>query len=130
MGRIIETVQAPPAIGPYSQAVTSGGFLFISGQSPIDPETGDFPGDIASQTRQCLENAQAILEAAGLTMQAVKKTTVFLTDMGNFSAMNVEYKNYFYLPFPARSCVEVNSLAKGALVEIELVARDMYQCRE
>lgn len=129
MDRIIETVQAPPAIGPYSQAVTSGGFLFVSGQSPMDPETGEFADDIKSQATQCLENIKAVLEAAGLTMQSVKKTTIFVTDIDRFSDVNEVYKRYFRLPFPARSCVEVRRLPKGALVEIEVVARDKYQSR-
>ena len=129
MDRIIETMQAPPAIGPYSQAVTSGGFLFISGQSPMNPETGEFPDGIKSQAKQCLENIKAILDAAGLPMSAVKKTTIFVTDIDSFSDVNEVYKRYFQLPFPSRSCVEVRRLPKGAQIEIEVVARDKYQSR-
>lgn len=123
MKKIIATTNAPGAIGPYSQAVDCGAFLITSGQVPIDPTTGEFvPGGIAEQTRQSLTNVKAILEAAGLTMDHVVKTTVFLQDMGDFAAMNAVYAEFFTEGnYPARSAVEVAKLPKGALVEIEAI---------
>ena len=120
----ISTTTAPAAIGPYSQAVDSGcGLVFVSGQLPIDPATGAFPeGGVEAQTRQSLLNARAILEAVGLTLANVVKTTVFLADMGDFAAMNGVYAQFFAEPFPARSAVAVKTLPKGALVEIECIA--------
>jgi 2-iminobutanoate/2-iminopropanoate deaminase len=120
----IQTDKAPAAIGPYSQAIDSGaGLVFVSGQLPIDPATGAFPeGGVQAQTRQSLTNAKAILEAAGLGLQNVVKTTVFLADMGDFAAMNEIYAQFFSAPFPARSAVAVKTLPKGALVEIECIA--------
>ena len=120
----ISTPQAPAAIGPYSQAVDSGtGLVFLSGQLPIDPATGAFPeGGVKEQTHQSLCNAKAILEAAGLSLSQVVKTTVFLADMGDFAAMNEVYASFFCEPFPARSAVAVKTLPKGALVEIECIA--------
>jgi 2-iminobutanoate/2-iminopropanoate deaminase len=120
----IQTGMAPAAIGPYSQAIDSGaGIVFVSGQLPIDPATGAFPeGGIKEQTRQSLANAKAILEAAGLGLENVVKTTVFLADMGDFAAMNEVYAQFFTAPFPARSAVAVKTLPKGAMVEIECVA--------
>ncbi len=120
----ISTQNAPAAIGPYSQAVDSGADLvFVSGQLPIDPSTGAFPeGGVTEQTRQSLSNAQAILQAAGLDLADVVKTTVFLADMGDFAAMNAVYATFFSEPFPARSAVAVKTLPKGALVEIECIA--------
>lgn len=120
----ISTQNAPAAIGPYSQAVDSGADLvFVSGQLPIDPSTGAFPeGGVTEQTRQSLLNAQAILQAAGLDLADVVKTTVFLADMGDFAAMNAVYATFFSEPFPARSAVAVKTLPKGALVEIECIA--------
>lgn len=120
----IHTEKAPAAIGPYSQAVDSGaGFVFVSGQLPIDPATGAFPeGGIQAQTRQSLKNAASILEAAGLSLKNVVKTTVFLSDMTDFAAMNEVYADFFSAPFPARSAVAVKTLPKGALVEIECIA--------
>ena len=120
----IHTEKAPAAIGPYSQAIDSGtGLVFVSGQLPIDPATGAFPqGAVAEQTRQSLTNAKAILAAAGLGMENVVKTTVFLADMGDFAAMNEVYAQFFSAPFPARSAVAVKTLPKGALVEIECIA--------
>ena len=120
----IATTKAPGAIGPYSQAVDSGaGLVFVSGQLPIDPATGAFPeGGVKEQTRQSLLNASAILEAAGLDLSSVVKTTVFLADMGDFAAMNEVYSGFFSAPFPARSAVAVKTLPKGALVEIECIA--------
>ena len=123
MKKIIATTNAPGAIGPYSQAVDCGAFLITSGQVPIDPATGEFvPGGITEQTRQSLTNVKAILEAAGLTMDHVVKTTVFLQDMGDFAAMNAVYAEFFTEGnYPARSAVEVAKLPKGALVEIEAI---------
>ncbi|MCR4569171.1 MAG: RidA family protein [Bacteroidales bacterium] len=120
----ISTDKAPAAIGPYSQAINSGaGLVFLSGQLPIDPATGAFPeGGVKEQTRQSILNAKSILEAAGLGLSHVVKTTVFLADMGDFSAMNEVYAQFFTLPFPARSAVAVKTLPKGALVEIECIA--------
>ena len=120
----IQTDKAPAAIGPYSQAIDSGtGLVFVSGQLPIDPATGAFPeGGVQAQTRQSLTNAKAILEAAGLGLQNVVKTTVFLADMGDFAAMNEIYAQFFAAPFPARSAVAVKTLPKGALVEIDVIA--------
>lgn len=120
----IHTEKAPAAIGPYSQAVDSGhGLVFVSGQLPIDPATGAFPeGGIKEQTCQSLLNTQAILEAAGLSLANVVKTTVFLADMGDFAAMNEVYATFFSAPFPARCAFAVKTLPKGALVEIESIA--------
>lgn len=121
----IHTEKAPAAIGPYSQAIDSGtGLVFVSGQLPIDPATGAFPedGGVKVQTWQSLANARAILEAAGLSLKNVVKTTVFLADMADFSAMNEVYAQFFSAPFPARSAVAVKTLPKGALVEIECIA--------
>ncbi len=122
--KAIKTDKAPAAIGPYSQAIDSGcGLLFVSGQLPIDPSTGAFPeGGVKEQTRQSLLNASAILQAAGLGLQDVVKTTVFLADMGDFAAMNEVYASFFTEPFPARSAVAVKTLPKGALVEVECIA--------
>ena len=121
--KAIQTDKAPAAIGPYSQAIEVNGFVFASGQIPIDPATGQFAeGDIQAQTRQSLLNAQAILQAAGTDLSHVVKTTVFLSDMANFAAMNEVYAQFFQPPFPARSAVAVRDLPKGALVEIEVVA--------
>ncbi len=124
MKQRINTNNAPAAIGPYSQAIDSGtGLIFVSGQLPIDPATGAFPeGGVKEQTRQSLTNAKAILEAAGLSLANVVKTTVFLADMGDFAAMNEIYAEFFAEPFPARSAVAVKTLPKNALVEVECIA--------
>ena len=121
--RQISTEKAPAAIGPYSQAIEHNGFIFVSGQLPIDPATGAFPeGGVEAQTRQSLTNVKAILEAAGLTMDNVAKTTVFLAHMSDFAAMNAVYAEFFTEGnYPARSAVEVGALPKGALVEIETI---------
>ena len=119
----IHTDKAPAAIGPYSQAIQAGNMIFASGQLPIDPATGAFPeGGIQEQTHQSIRNAQAILEAAGTDLSHVVKTTVFLSDIANFAAMNEIYSQYFQAPYPARSAVAVKDLPKGALVEIEVIA--------
>lgn len=119
----IHTNQAPAAIGPYSQAIEANGMIFASGQIPIDPATGQFvEGGIQEQTRQALTNARNILQAAGTDMENVIKTTVYLSDIHNFAAMNEVYAQFFTEPFPARSAVAVKDLPKGALVEIEVLA--------
>ena len=123
MKKVISTVKAPAAIGPYSQAIKVGNLVFTSGQIPIDPATGNFvEGGIKEQTRQSLTNVKAILEEAGLTMANVVKTTVFRADMADFADMNAVYAEFFAEPYPARSAVAVKTLPKGALVEIEVVA--------
>lgn len=119
----IHTNNAPAAIGPYSQAIEAAPFVFASGQLPIDPATGAFPeGGVKAQTRQSLKNAQSILEAAGLSLKNVVKTTVFLADMADFADMNEVYAEFFAAPYPARSAVAVKTLPKGALVEVECIA--------
>ena len=121
--KAISTEKAPAAIGPYSQAIESNGMVFVSGQLPIDPETGVFASsDIMGQTRQSLTNMRNILESEGLYLSNVVKTTVFLSDMNNFAAMNEVYSSFFSSPFPARSAVAVKTLPKDALVEIECIA--------
>lgn len=123
MKAVIASAEAPAAIGPYSQAVESNGMIFVSGQIPLDPVTGTFPEGVEAQTRQSLTNGKAILEKAGLTMDNVVKTTVFLRDLAHFDAMNKEYAEFFSEGnFPARSAVQVARLPKDALVEIELIA--------
>jgi len=121
--KIVATAAAPAAIGPYSQAVIVGDLLITSGQIPIDPATGAFPEGIEAQTRQSLTNVKAILAEAGLTMKNVVKTTVFLSDMNNFAAMNGVYATFFEEgSYPARSAVEAARLPKDGLVEIEVIA--------
>ena len=120
--QVLHTTQAPAAIGPYSQGIQAGGITITSGQLPIDPATGAFPEGIEAQTRQSLKNCQSVLASAGLTMDQVIKTTVFLSDMNNFAAMNGVYATFFQGDCPARSAVEVARLPKDALVEIECIA--------
>ncbi|MGP1350246.1 MAG: RidA family protein [Hoylesella marshii] len=121
--KTIHTEQTPKAVGPYSQAIEAGGFVFASGQLPIDPATGTFAeGGIKEQTRQSLTNAQAVLRAAGIDLTHVVKTTVFLSDIDNFAAMNEVYAEFFKEPYPARSAFAVKTLPKGALVEVECIA--------
>ena len=123
MRQIVQTKQAPDAIGPYSQAVIANGFVFTSGQIPIDPATGQFvPGGIAEQTQQVLKNLKAVLEAAGTGLQQVVKTTVYLADMQDFTAMNEVYATFFGAEPPARSTVQAARLPKDARVEIDVVA--------
>ncbi|MBR1711792.1 MAG: RidA family protein [Alloprevotella sp.] len=124
MTKNITTSAAPVAIGPYSQAIEAGGMVFLSGQLPIDPATGDFPvgGGIRELTEQSLRNMEAILREAGLTTANVVKTTVFLADMADFAEMNSVYEAHFSAPYPARSAVAVKTLPKGARVEIECIA--------
>lgn len=121
--KTIQTTKAPAAIGPYSQAVEANGFVFASGQLGINPATGEFiEGDVQAQTRQALTNARAIMNEAGLDLNNVIKTTVFLSDMANFAAMNEIYSEFFSEPYPARSAVAVKTLPKNALVEVECIA--------
>ncbi len=121
--KTIHTEQAPKAVGPYSQAIEAGSFVFASGQLPIDPATGAFAeGGIKEQTRQSLTNAQAVLRAAGIDLTHVVKTTVFLSDIDNFAAMNEVYAEFFKEPYPARSAFAVKTLPQGALVEVECIA--------
>ena len=123
MKTILNTEKAPGAIGPYSQGISTGSLIFVSGQLPLDPATGTFPEDITGQTRQSLTNVKNILESAGSGMDKVVKTTVFLSDIANFGAMNEVYGTFFAEGgYPARSAVEVACLPKNALVEIEVVA--------
>ena len=119
----IHTDLAPAAIGPYSQAILAGNTLYVSGQIPIDPATGAFAGDdITTQTRQSLTNLRSILEAAGMDMSHVVKTTVLLADMGHFAAMNAVYAEFFSEPYPARAAFQAACLPRNAKVEIECVA--------
>lgn len=121
--KVLHSDKAPKAIGPYSQAIVAGGFVFASGQIPVDPATGQFAeGGIKEQTRQSLTNVTNILAEAGLTLSHVVKTTVYLADMADFAAMNEVYAQFFSEPYPARSAVAVKTLPKNALVEIEVVA--------
>ena len=123
MKKVISTPKAPAAIGPYSQAIQVGNLIYTSGQIPIDPATGQLvEGGVKEQARQSLNNIQAILQEAGLTMASVVKTTVFLADMADFADMNNVYAEFFTEPYPARSAVAVKTLPKNALVEIEVVA--------
>lgn len=122
MKKVICSSKAPGAIGPYSQAIETNGMVFVSGQLPINPETGDMPATVEEQARQSLENMKNILAEAGLTMDNVVKTTVFLQDMSLFAGMNSVYATYFSGDFPARSAFAVKELPKGALVEIECIA--------
>ena len=118
----IETKNAPAAIGPYSQAIAVGNFIFTSGQIPIDPHTGTFvSGGIEEQTEQVIKNLTAVLEEAGSSLDRAIKTTCFLKSIGDFAEFNAVYEKYF-TGKPARSCVEVSALPKGALVEIEVIA--------
>ncbi|MFV0519068.1 MAG: RidA family protein [Lachnospirales bacterium] len=119
----IKSTNAPGAIGPYSQAILAGNTIYVSGQLPINSETGEFAGeDIKSQTKQSLENAKAILEEAGYKMSDVAKTTVYLDNIEDFVAMNEVYNTFFSEPYPARASFEVGKLPKNALVEIEVIA--------
>ena len=123
MKKIISTSEAPGAIGPYSQAIRSGSFLFCSGQIPLDPKSGQIiPGDIAAQTRRVMDNIAALLKAESLSFDNVVKTTIFLTNLGDFQTVNEIYGSYFTKDPPARSTIQVAALPKGANVEIEVIA--------
>ncbi len=120
----IATRNAPQSIGPYSQAIAVGETLYCSGQIPIDPATGNIESaDVAVQARRVFENIKAVLAAAGLDFSDTVKTTVFLTDLNDFSVVNKTYGEYFDKPYPARSCVQVSALPKGAKIEVEVVAK-------
>jgi 2-iminobutanoate/2-iminopropanoate deaminase len=120
---VVSTSSAPPAIGPYSQAITAGEFVFCSGQIPLDPANGQLvEGDIEAQTRRVLDNIGEILRAAGASYDAVVRATVFLADLGDFAAMNEVYATYFPPPPPARSTVEVSRLPRDARIEIDVIA--------
>ncbi len=121
MKEIIETKEAPQAIGPYSQAVKSGKLLFISGQLPIDPKTSSMPKTIEEQTEAAIKNLESIAKAAGTSLENTLKTTVFMTDLSLFARMNEVYSHFFNKNAPARATVEVKALPKGALVEIEAI---------
>ncbi len=122
MKKVIATTNAPGAIGPYSQAIDTGTFVFASGQIPINPADGSIPHGIKAQTTQAIANAAAILNEAGLTLDNVVKTTVYLADMDDFQAMNEVYGQMFGAPYPARSAVAVKDLPKKVLVEVEVLA--------
>ena len=119
---VVQTDKAPKAVGPYSQAVRAGSWVFLSGQLPMDPAGNMAKGGVREQTRQALENLRAVLEGAGLQMRDVVKTTVYMTDLSRFAEMNEVYGQLFESPFPARATVEVSALPKGAQVAIECVA--------
>lgn len=121
--KALHSDNAPKAVGPYSQAIEANGFVFASGQLPIDPANNAFvEGGVKEQTRQSLTNAQSVLKAAGLDLSHVIKTTVFLSDMADFAAMNEVYAEFFNEPYPARSAIAVKTLPKNALVEVECIA--------
>ncbi len=122
MKKAIETKNAPGALGPYSQGVQAGKMVFVSGQIPLNPGTGDIPEGISAQTTQSLRNINAIVEASGCTMDNVVEVSVFLKDMNDFAAMNAVYETFFKLPYPARAAVEVARLPKDVLVEIKVTA--------
>jgi len=123
MNSTLFSAKAPAAIGPYSQAVNSDGYIFVSGQLPINVITGKLGEGIEEQTRLSLENIRSILESGGLSMEAVVKTTVFMTDLSNFGPMNEIYGKFFTDSFPARSTIQVAALPKGASIEIECIAK-------
>ena len=123
MRQAVSTPSAPPAIGPYSQAIRAGSLLFVSGQIPLDPASGALiDGDITAQTEQVMKNLGALLRAAGVGFEHVVRTTVFLADMNDFAAMNEVYGQYFKEPYPARATVQVARLPRDARVEIDLIA--------
>ena len=123
MKKVIASTDAPAAVGPYSQAIALGNFLFAAGQIPLDPSTGELVGaDVTAQTERVCQNIAAVLQANGMTFTNVVKTTVFLTDLANFAAMNAVYSKYFSEPFPARSTIQVAGLPRGSQVEIEVIA--------
>jgi 2-iminobutanoate/2-iminopropanoate deaminase len=123
MKKVIATTEAPAAVGPYSQAIAVGNLLFCAGQIPLDPATNELVGtDVTAQSERVCQNIAAVLKANGMTFANVVKTTVFLTDLANFAAMNAVYSKYFTQPFPARSTIQVAGLPRGAQVEIEVTA--------
>ena len=120
--RSVSTGSAPAAIGPYSQAVECNGAVFVSGQLPVDPMTGEMPDTPAEQARRALENVRAIVESSGCTMADCVKVTIYLTDLSAFAQVNEVYKEFFAEPYPARSCMEVSAVPKGAMLEIDAIA--------
>ena len=123
MAKVISTDKAPAAVGPYSQALMAGNILFASGQIPLNPATGEIVGDTAAeQAVRVFDNIKEVLKEAGMSVKDVVKTTVFLTDLSEFAAVNAVYAEHFSEPFPARSCVEVGALPKGARIECEIIA--------
>lgn len=119
----IESGNAPKAIGPYSQAVLVDDTLYVSGNIPVNPKTGDVADGIVNQSKQVFKNMKAVLNEAGMGFENVVKTTAFLTDLSNFATFNEIYASYFVAPYPARSCVEVSKLPKNVLVEVECIAK-------
>ena len=122
MKKQINSINAPAALGPYSQAIEVGNFVFASGQIPLDPKTGELEADITKATKLVLTNMQAVLKEAGATFDNVVKTTVFLADLNDFAEMNKAYETFFNAPYPARSTVQVAKLPKNSVVEIECIA--------
>lgn len=123
MKTVIATPEAPKAVGPYSQAIAVGDFLFCAGQIPLDPATGELvAGDVSAQAERVLQNIAGVLRANGMTFANVVKSTVFMVDLAHFAAMNTVYAKYFTEPFPARSTIQIAALPKGAQVEIEVIA--------
>ena len=122
MKKVISTTNAPAAIGPYSQAIEANGFVFASGQIPVDPATGEVPKGIEAQAEQVMKNMKNLMEAAGTSLENVVKTTVFIQSMDDFGTINGIYSKYFVSECPARSCVEVAKLPKGVLLEMEAIA--------
>lgn len=120
--QVVASPKAPEAIGAYSQAIVVGDFVFVSGNLPINPETGTMPEDIKDQAKQSLDNIKVVLEEAGTGMNKVVKATIFLAEISDFAAVNEVYSSYFTAPFPARSCVAVKDIPRGAKVEIEVIA--------
>lgn len=121
--KVIQTKEAPSAVGPYSQAIELDNLVFASGQIAIDPKTGEVVEGLEAQAHQVLKNAQAVIAASGAKWENVVKTTVFITNINDFAKVNEIYAQYFKQPYPARSCVEVGKLPKGALLEIEVIAK-------
>lgn len=122
MKKVISTTKAPAAIGPYSQAIEANGFVFASGQIPVDPETGVIPEEIEAQAEQVMKNMKNLLEAAGTSIDQVVKTSVFIKNMDDFATINSIYAKYFEKDCPARSCVEIARLPKDVLLEMEAIA--------
>lgn len=120
--QVVASPKAPEAIGAYSQAIVVGDFVFVSGNLPLDPATGKMPDDIKAQAKQALDNIKVVLEEAGTGMHKVVKATIFLADIGDFAAVNEIYSTYFTAPFPARSCIAVKDIPRGARIEIEVIA--------
>lgn len=120
--KVIHTMEAPAAVGPYSQAVEMGGLVFVSGQLPINPKTNELVSDVKMAAKQAIENVQAILKSHGLDLSNVGKTTIYLKDINDFANVNEVYAQYFKEPFPARACFAVKTLPKDAVLEIEAIA--------